>query len=226
MVRRSPITNMFAASPVRPLQQHMQKVRKCVNKLVPFFQSVIEKDFDTAAELQQTIHHLEVDADTLKQDLRMHLPSGLFMPMPRERILDIITSQDRIANKAKDIAGIVTGRKMTIPQPIAEIFMEFVERCVDATRQAEACINELDELVETGFRGREVTSVEEMIAKLDNIEYETDKLEHQIRAALFVIEKDMNPIDAMFLYQTIEWIGNIADISQQVGSRLQLLLAR
>jgi len=226
MVRRSPISNMFAASPVRPLQQHMQKVRKCVTKLVPFFQSVVEEDFDKVAELQQVIHHLEVDADTLKQELRAHLPSGLFMPMPRERILDIVRVQDQIANKAKDIAGMIHGRKMTLPQPISELFLELVDRCVDATKQAEVCINELDELVETGFRGREVESVQKMLTELDRIEYETDKLERQIRSALFVIEKDLNPIDAVFLYQIIDWTGDIADISQRVGSRLQLLLAR
>jgi uncharacterized protein Yka (UPF0111/DUF47 family) len=30
----------------------------------------------------------------------------------------------------------------------------------------------------------------------------------------------------MFLYKIIDWIGDLADRAQQVGSRLELLLAR
>jgi len=87
-------------------------------------------------------------------------------------------------------------------------------------------LNELDELVEVGFRGREVTSVETMIDDLDKIEYEADKLGQQINNALFVIEKSMDPIEVMFLYRVIQGVGDVADIAQRVGARLELLLAR
>ncbi|MDX8390082.1 MAG: TIGR00153 family protein [Mariprofundaceae bacterium] len=217
---------MFAGSPVHPLQQHMSKVQACVRQLVPFFRSIVEKDFEQMAVLQKSISKLETEADELKHALRMNLPNSLFMPMPRDQILELVTMQDKIANKAKDIAGVVTGRKMELPEPISELFIAFVERCVDASEQAQTAINELDELVEVGFRGGEVKLVKEMISTLDSIEYETDKLEMQIRHALFAIEKEYPPIDMMFLYRIIDWTGELADISQRVGSRLQLLLVR
>jgi len=226
MVRKSAIASMFAGSPVRPLQQHMEKVQSCVNELSPFFKAVVDNDLNAVTETQKRIHKLETEADELKHELRMNLPTSLFMPMPREQILEIVRMQDKIANKAKDIAGVVTGRKMEIPEPVAELFLAFVDRCIDASAQAQTCINELDELVETGFRGREVESVQKMITKLDKIEYETDKLEKQIRHALYAIEKEFPPIDMMFLYRIIDWTGELADIAQRVGSRLQLLLAR
>ncbi len=226
MVRKSAITSMFAGSPVAPLQKHMDKVQACVSELVPFFRSVAEKDFKTMAKLQKKIHKLETQADTLKHNLRLNLPNSLFMPMPREQILEIVTMQDKIANKAKDIAGVVTGRKMELPDPISELFIAFVEASVAASAQAQNAINELDELVEVGFRGGEVKLVKEMITKLNKLEHETDKLEMQIRHALFAIEKEYPPIDMMFLYRIIDWTGELADIAQRVGSRLQLLLAR
>jgi len=217
---------MFAGAPVKPLQQHMEKVQLCVNELAPFFRAVINNDSESVARIQKNIHKLETEADELKHELRMNLPTSLFMPMPREQVLEIVRMQDKIANKAKDIAGVVAGRKMSIPEPVAELFVAFAERCIDASDQAKTCVNELDELVETGFRGREVASVQKMIAKLDKIEYETDKLEKQIRHALYAIEKEYPPIDMMFLYRIIDWTGELADIAQRVGSRLQLLLAR
>ncbi|HIP07751.1 MAG TPA: TIGR00153 family protein [Mariprofundaceae bacterium] len=226
MVRKSAITSMFAGSPVRPLQQHMEKVCECTSQLPSFFKAMAAQKFDDATAIQKKISKLENEADTLKHKLRMNLPNSLFMPMPREQILDIVTQQDKIANMAKDIAGIMLGRKMQMPESISELFIAFVECSVQASEQAKKAINELDELVEAGFRGGEVTVVQDMIKDLDKTEYESDKFEQQIRHALFAIEKEYPPIDMMFLYRMIDWTGELADISQRVGSRLQLLLAR
>ena len=43
---------------------------------------------------------------------------------------------------------------------------------------------------------------------------------------VFAIERDLPPIDAMFLYRILDWTGDIGDRAQRVGSRLQLMLAR
>lgn len=226
MVRRSSITSMFAGSPIKPLQKHMEKCCECIGELPNFFRAVAEGDFGRAEEIQKLISDLEVEADDLKQELRRNLPNTLFMPMPREQILDIVRQQDKIANTAKDIAGIMVGRKAEIPEPIAELFVTFVERANDAAEQAKTAINELDELLETGFRGGQITRVSNMISDLDDIEHDTDIIERQLRHALFTIEKDYHPLDMMFLYRVIDWIGKLADISQRVGARLQLLLSR
>ena len=134
--------------------------------------------------------------------------------------------QDKIANKAKDIAGLITGRKMTFPDEVSERLLDFVKRCIDASKQAQKATNELDELIETGFSGREVTVVQEMIRKLDSIESDTDKIQVKVRAALFKKEKDLPPVDVMFMYRVIDWIGDLGDLSQRVGSRLEVMLAR
>ena len=86
-------------------------------------------------------------------------------------------------------------------------------------------INELDDLLETGFKGREVKLVEDMIERLDSIEDDTDRLQISLRRSLLSIEKNLNPVDVMFLYSIIEWVGELADISERVGSRLELMLA-
>jgi predicted phosphate transport protein (TIGR00153 family) len=99
-------------------------------------------------------------------------------------------------------------------------------RCLDAAKQACKAINELDELLETGFRGNEVKIVEDMIVTLDSIEHDCDDELAKVRMELFKIEKELHPIDAMFLYQLLQWIGNLADEAQSIGGRLQILIAR
>ena len=42
---------------------------------------------------------------------------------------------------------------------------------------------------------------------------------------MFEIEDSMKPVDAMFMYKIIELVGDIADMAERVGRRLELLLA-
>ena len=114
---------------------------------------------------------------------------------------------------------------MDIPVIMRESFMAYLERCLDATKQAKRVINELEDLLETGFRGREVRLVEDMIVDLDKIEDDTDVMQVAVRRELLELESQLNPIDVMFLYSIIEWVGELADISERVGSRLELMLA-
>ncbi|MFV1992836.1 MAG: TIGR00153 family protein [Acidiferrobacterales bacterium] len=223
---QSTISSLFGTSPVKPLQRHMASVQACIVELVPFFEEVLAGNWSEAKKQQKKISQLERDADKLKRELRMHLPNSLFMPVSRRDLLEVLTMQDKIANKAKDIAGLIVGRKMEFPESITTKIMDFVGRCIDASAQAQKAINELDELVETGFSGKEIKIVTSMIKKLDKIESETDKIQVDIRTQIFKEEDELNPVHVMFLYKITEWIGDLADLSQRVGSRLELMLAR
>ncbi|MDZ7643159.1 MAG: hypothetical protein U5K76_02310 [Woeseiaceae bacterium] len=46
-----------------------------------------------------------------------------------------------------------------------------------------------------------------------------------MRAALFAIEDSLAPVSVMFLYRVIELTGEIADMAERVGRRLELLLS-
>ena len=226
MAQSSYFSRIFGNSPVSPLQKHIEKVVLCVEQLIPYFNAVMKNDWGKAEKIQNNLAELENDADEIKNLLRMQLPSSLFMPMDRRDVLDVLQLQDKIANKAKDIAGLVLGRKMSLPESICNTYIEFLNRCVDATRQTQNAINELDELVAAGFRGNEVTRVKEMIKELHVIEDETDKIQIKLRAELYKIEKDLPPVDVMFIYKIIEWTGDLADNAQSTGNRLQLMLAK
>lgn len=220
------IFNMFGPSPIRPLEQHMRKVYLCAKQLFPFFEAVLQQDWDTAKIIQIKIVTLEKDADLIKRDLRLHLPTGLFLPVARTDVLELLSVQDRIANTAQDIAGLIVGRQMTIPNSISEIFMPFLHCCLDAAKQACKAINELDELLESGFRGSEVKIVEQMIMTLDEIEHASDDKLAEIRRRIFELEHNLSAIDVIFLYKLFQWIGDLANHAQTVGGRLQILIAR
>jgi predicted phosphate transport protein (TIGR00153 family) len=223
---RNTLSNMFGKSPITPIQKHMETAHSASILLKKFFKAVLKEDWTEAKEQQKQISKLERDADKMKKKVRLNLPKSLFLPVPRSDLLDLVTMQDKIANSSKDIAGLMLGRKMLIPENMAELMVEYVDGAIATSAQALKALEEMDELLETGFRGREVKVVEKLIEELDRLESSNDKVQVKVRAKLFSQEKNMPPVDVMFLYKIIDRIGELADIAQKVGSRLQLLIAR
>lgn len=221
----STFANIFGKSPVMPLEKHANIAYKAAKSLIEFFEAVIADDWDKATQMRATITDLEHEADDLKKEIRIHLPKSLFMPVPREDLLELLLVQDKMANRAKDISGLVLGRRLRIPAEVATEFLEFLKRNIDAARQARKSVRELDELFTSGFRGAEAALVESLIDELEAIETDTDDRQAALRASLYKVEKNLNPVDTIFMYQVIEMIGDIADMAERVGRRLELLLS-
>jgi len=219
------LANIFGRSPVQPLEKHIEVAFRCAKKLRPFFTAAVKGNWERASAYRDEIEELEHKADDLKKQIRLNLPKSLFMPVPREDLLELLLVQDMIANRTKDVSGLVLGRKLRVPAAISKQFLEFVDRNIDAAKQARKSVRELDELFTAGFRGAEVSLVQELIEELDRIETDTDEKQAELRAALFEIEDTLKPVDAMFMYQVIELTGEIADMAERVGRRLELLLS-
>lgn len=220
------ILGLFAQSPLKPLQKHSKKVTECCGLLVPFFQASFEQKWEEANNLRSQIINLEHCADNLKREIRLKSPRGLFMPVDRSDLLELVTQLDKLANFSKDISGRVIGRQLVMPTEVQSEFMHFLSRSLDATIHVGKVIDEMDRLLETGFRGRELDFVNNMILELDTIEDDTDQLQIVLRKAMLSIEDKYSPIDIMVLYKIIEWVGVLADQAQRIGSRIELMLAR
>lgn len=226
MVASNPFARLFGTSPIKPLQLHMAASVLCATKLNAFFAAAFADDWALAEEVFAEISAAEHEADRINKEFRMNMPKSLFMPVSRGDLLSIISIQDDIADQAKDIAGIILGRQLQVPPPLQKKFTAFVENSALACDKALVAVNELDELLETGFTGQEVKLVEKLIRELDKQEQRVDKGEKSLRHRLFALESDMNPIDAMFLYSTIDNIGALADLAKAIGNRLELLMAK
>jgi len=173
---------------------------------------------------REKIDGLEHEADRIKNEIRSHLPKRLFLAIERRDMLEILDFQDSIADVAQDIAELVEMRGMVTPVVLKEPLQALVRRVIAACEAAELVIKELDELVETGFRGREVTRVEGMIDDLSKIESETDELAEKAQRQLFAIEHELG-VSTVFWHQLINWVADLADYAERVGNRLRLLIA-
>lgn len=218
------IQNLFGKSPIAPMQRHMRAAVACAREVPALFEAMEQGDADAIAERRREIDRLEHEADDIKHEIRSRLPRRLLLAMERRDLLEILDFQDSIADVAQDIAGLVDQRSMTVPEGLGEPFLDLTRRVIAACELAQAIIDKLDQLVETGFAGREVARVEAMIEELSRLESETDELAERLHRKLFEREAELG-ISTVFWYDIIGWIERMADHAERVGSRLRLLIA-
>ena len=194
--------------------------------LPDYLDAVLESDWDLARSRGEEIVRIEGEADKLKREIRANLSRSLFMPVSRADLLELLKSQDKIPNRCKDIVGLSSGRKMAFPTELGRPMHEFVESSVRAAEMAMSVLDELDELFQSGFSGSEIDLIADLITKLNTLEHESDILQQEVQNKLYELEKDLNPVDVMFFYRILEWIGDIADNAQSVGNRMLNLIAK
>lgn len=125
---KSIIDGLFGKSPISPLQHHMTSVHSCIAELRGFMVAIHMQDWDQAEKIRAKIGDKEGEADVLKKKLRLSLPSTFMMPFSRRDLLDLLLIQDSIANRTKDVSGLMINRKMTLPDEIFEDVIELTDR--------------------------------------------------------------------------------------------------
>ena len=222
----NPLSNLFGKSPFKPLQQHMRLVVECASEVPGLFSALNAGDEGKVKEIQAKIDDLEGKADETKDQLRAHLPKSLFMPVDRRDLLELLGLQDNIADTSQDLAELITIRTMEVPVGMGEPLVELAKSCVTACEQAAAIVEELDELVEMGFSGRESTRVLEMVEVLCKTKTENSVTTKNLVRNLFAHEDEIKPVSVILWYQLINMVGDLSENAEKVGDRLRLLLAR
>lgn len=226
MAMMSPLIKLFGQSPFRPLQEHMRIVVQCANEVPSLFEAVHQDDAALVEQIHKRIYDFENAADDIKNELRAHLPKGLFMPVDRRDLLEILDLQDSIADTAQDIAGMMIVRRMKLPEAVYVPMLDLSRRCVDACNQLAKIMEELDELVEIGFRGAEADKVMYMIDELNKIETDTDMRAITVMRQLFDHENEIGAVSTIMWDRVIHWIGDLANYAERAGNRHRLLIAR
>ena len=108
------ISSIFAISPFKPLHNHMDKVVESVTPLEDFFRFLFVEEFLELEKIKDQIIEAEDAADSIKNEVRNHLPQNIFMPINRRDLLEILDMQDSIADVSQDIA-VLLNQSHTLP---------------------------------------------------------------------------------------------------------------
>lgn len=218
------IDKLVSKSPIKPMQQHMGVAVLCAREILPLLDAMADGNIEGIRDRRGEIDRLEHEADQIKHEIRAHTPKKFLMALDRRIILEILDYQDSIADTAQDIAELADQRNMHLPEPLIEPVRSLARSVVAACEQGQRIIDELDELVETGFGESEMRRVDEMIRELNRLESETDRQLDAASRKLFSIENDLG-VATIFWHQVLRQIARLADLAERVGNRLRLLMA-
>ncbi len=218
------ILGLFRKSPFRPIQEHMKKIHECVHLVKPLVEAFIRGNYEEVSKLASEIYQKEHEADEIKNSIRDSLPTSLFLPVDRRDLLDVLASQDAIADVAEDVAVLVSLRKFTPPEDLSDMILELCDRVVAVFEKAFEVVDHLDELVETSFSGKEAEKVINTINELGYLEWKTDKFQMKIATNLYSRD-DLKPAELLLLDKIIQKIADISNASERMGNRLRLFLS-
>jgi predicted phosphate transport protein (TIGR00153 family) len=215
MKSTSPLAGLLRKSPFKPIQEHMRMVFSCVCLLPPMFEALYKDDQEQVAKIAAEIDLVETEADKMKSEFRLHMPKTLFLPVDRRDLLTLLRDQDALADNTEKISQILSSRTMKVPEGIKELLDELLDATMEISAAAKLMIEELDELVQVGFGGREYEKVIKMIDGVRKNEHNIDRILHKLKRKLFELEDSMKPVSVIFWYQVIDLL---VDISKQAVS--------
>ena len=226
MKTTNPLKRLVRESPFKHLQEHMRTVFSCVSLLPPIFEALRGEDLDQVFEFAAEISECESKADKIKNAFRLHMPKTLFLPVDRRDLLTLLNEQDCIADDVEKISQILTTRTMMVPPQIKELLDELLGATMSISSKTKLMIEELDELVQVGFGGREHDKIIKMIAGVRRSEHNIDQIQHRLKCALFMVEDSLPPVSVIFWHQIIEDICHISDSAENMSDRLLLFLSK
>ncbi len=218
------IAKLFGQSPIVPLQAHMDKVTQCVEKVKQMFEALRQGDHALIEKLAEETSALEYEADQIKHDIQSHLPKRMFMAIDRARILDILAVQDNLADKAENVGILLTFKALTLPGWLKDDFNAFLSKNIEAFEGVRAIINQLDELLETGFGGDEAERVLRMVEEVAHMEHEVDVIQRQMLKSLFANEGDLTTGEFFLWTKLFKQVGDLSNLSERLANRVRRTL--
>jgi len=223
MAVKSTISDVISSSPLGMLEQHVQACAECVVQLPVYFEAAQGGNWKQAAACQQKIVELEGAADKLKSDVRRNLPRGLWMSVSRADLLELVRMQDKMANDTKDVAGLSLGRELAFPAKLEKNLFKYLTSVVNTVTTTADVVAATRELSRTAFGARQAKAIMTKAAAVERLERKSDDIQTKLRSKLRAHEDKLSPVDAIFLYQLLSQIGEIANSAEKVAHRAQII---
>lgn len=204
----------------------MGKVASCVLKLPDLFKALKNQEFQKLQKLADEISSLEHEADITKGEIRTNITGKLFFSLTRSDFLEMVDTQDALADIAENVAVLLTLKKLEIPEAFIHPLDEFLKKNIEAFHLAQNIVKELPELIESSFGGAEAAKVRLLIQEVALREHEADVLQLNLLRTLLEHDTKLS-VGSFFLWQKIfKELGMLSNLSEKLGLYFQMLIEK
>jgi len=209
---------------VQDIGQHLQMVKQCVIAYQNLVWSCASSPRDKEPrELLQVVFDLETKAKDKRRDISGRIAEGAFFGGIREDILNLIGTDDKIADKAKDAARLLA---ITAEERTEEGFFDLLrtEHMKRFQENLLAAVTSLETLIEALQKDKR-----SVLGKVRSVEYyeeaaDTEK-DHLLRELLGKRET-LDPVSIIELRDFIFASDDIADYAENASDVVLVLVAK
>jgi predicted phosphate transport protein (TIGR00153 family) len=220
------IMNLFAKSPFKPLTEHAEKVKLTVANGRSREGVHGRRRPGKIKAMYLEISDLEHQADTVKNNIRMQLPSTLLMPVDRTDILSFLKQEDDVANSAEMVAEMLTIRPIKLPPPVKEQILKLEDAVLTTVNEHVEAVEKIVDLLDSSFSSKRVKEIQEIIAKVDTQKHQVDVIRRKAMKTVYENEKDLGAVNIYILINIIEELSWVAGHAESSSDRMRLITAK
>jgi predicted phosphate transport protein (TIGR00153 family) len=227
--RKRPKSQILAdlpSSPFKILMAHFDRVCKSVHKLKEMIDLYLEGNFTEAASVSVEISRLEHEADEIKRHLRTTITRMILMPVSKQDILDILASNEKIADSAQDVAQILDMRQTKIPDELCPKFEAFEGHVIDAVMALRAMMEHLETVIESTFARFETKEVIEMGHHVHEHEYKADSTGKELSKAIYALEGSESSLAIFHMMKFADVLDKVADNAENAANKIILVVSK
>ena len=169
---------------------------------------------------------MEHEADLIKGNIRGHLPTSVLMPVDKRYFLWVLREEDAILDHAENLVRLLDLRQTKIPIKLKEDFKQHMNLVVETVEEMEKAVENIKDLVETMFSGKERDETKQYIKNIHQKEWEADQKRYLLTEKIYKMEKSLSPMDEYHLLKIVDWIDDIADHAENVADWLRAIISK
>lgn len=216
----STIGKLFGRSPFSQIQLHMEQVTKCIDKMAEALEAAKTGQSESLDQLSYEVSKLEHQADQIKDDIRERLLKRFFMPIDRSEVLEILSLQDSLADTAEDVCKVLTLKRLPFPDDLEDDFDRFVALNIEACRICGTIINQMDELIESGFGGVEAERIRGLAKETAFAEHQADLVQMELLKKIYAHDADFSPGEFHLWMRVTRVLSRLANDSENLANRI------
>ena len=198
------------------IERYLVKIEECIESfrkaLLKYFEKGISREFD---ELIEKTHIVESLADDMRREIEITLYEKSMIPESRGDILGLLENTDKVLNKAQSVLYQIQTQFLQMPEFLKDDFKKLMDINIEAFKGVGKAIRKLFE---------DLKVVRDITNEIDKCESSSDRLEREIIKKIFQSNIDIG--EKILLKEVVIETGNISDLSQTVGDRLNIITAK
>lgn len=228
------IQKLFSRSPLIDFKLHAEKTEECLKYLddiIVLVSTLWDKDTNQKETMRllekaaKKLSKLEFDADKIKNEIRNRVPKKILLPLDKYSLLEMLSLQDSLADKAEKIAIFLSLRPLKdLGKKGNDLFVEYYNKNKQATALLFETIKQFQTLLEASFGGVEAVYLKDQIFQISHVKYQADKLQYKLRKEMYNQGEKFSPPDFHMWVKIVNAIGGLSQLCEKLGNKIGIIL--